>query len=125
MTFTTTRSSLPAAIKLRYNSPNTIRLAKLNNDSDALPTTGDDNPSPMEDTDATVEFSVFSVGRTLPFADYDHVPLVWDAAADPPQYKVNVPARTSVPIGQYYGEYTVTAPGFSPARLPVVVTVTY
>lgn len=127
MTFTTSRTAQPIAQLLRYNAPNTIRVAKVNNDSidRADPTDPDDNPSPIEDTDATVEFTVFSVGRTTPFVDYDHVPLVWTAAIgdEPACYKADLPATAAVPPGQYYGELLVTVPGYSPAPLRMVVTV--
>lgn len=127
--FVSTRSAVPVSFELRYDSPNTVRLAKLNNDSVDRPdpTDVDDNPAPIEDTDAAVEFTVFQSGRTNPFPEYDHVPLAWTAAVgdEPACYKADLPGTDAVPVGQYYGELTVTVPGFTPARLRCVVTVVY
>jgi hypothetical protein len=129
MTYVSTRSAVPVPQELRFNSPNTVRVAKLNNDSidRANAYDIDDNPAPIEDTDAVVTFTVFENGRTDPFPDYDAVPLVWTPAVgdEPGCYKADLDATADVPVGQYYGEYTVTMPGKSPARLRCVVTVSY
>jgi hypothetical protein len=129
MTFVSSRSPLPVAIGLRYDGPNTVRVGKLNNDDEdrAEPNDPNDNPSPIEGTEATVEFTVFSTGRSDPFADYDHVPMPWAVAVgdEPACYKASLPAVTVVRPGQYYGEITITVPGFSPERVRLVVTVAY
>lgn len=129
MTFATSRQALPLAKFLRYNAPNTIKVARVNNDSidPANPNDPDSNPSPIEDTDATVDFTVYEAGRTNPFTAYDHVSLAWVAAVgdEPAHYHADLPATTTVPPGQYYGEITITKPGFSPAPIRLVVTVGY
>lgn len=129
MTLVSTRSAVPVALELRFDSPNTLRLAKLNNDSvdRADPYDVNDNPAPLEDTDAVVTFTLFETGRTNAFPDYFQVPLVWTPAVgdEPPCYKADVPGTADVPVGQYYGEYTVTVPGFTPSRFRCVVTVGY
>lgn len=112
------------AIDLQFGAPNVIRMRDVNNDDVEEPRPDNPTPAPVEDADATVTFTLFDRGGT-PFPDYTNVPMPWVPAVDdePACYKASLPAVTSVPPGQYYGQMLVSVAGYDPQPFRLVVTV--